>query len=77
MEISADEGSPGKTEKVIRQQFVQLGEKRGDFIAVVSGLKEGDTVVSTGVFKLRSGQQVTVDNTYSPEFKLDPTPEDA
>ena len=77
VEEKADEGSPGKTEKVIRQQFVQLGEKRGDFIAVVSGLKEGDTVVSTGVFKLRSGQQVTVDNTYSPEFKLDPTPEDA
>ena len=38
--------------KVLRQQFVRLGEKRGDFVAVTSGLKEGETIVSTGVFKL-------------------------
>ena len=77
VEEKADENNPGKKEKIIRQQFVQLGEKRGDFIAVLSGLKEGDAVVSTGVFKLRSGQQVTVDNKYSPEFKMDPRPDDA
>jgi membrane fusion protein (multidrug efflux system) len=65
---------PGQPVKVVRQQFAQLGEKHGDFVAVRSGLKEGDTIVSTGVFKLRNGQTVTVDNTLSPEFQLKPTP---
>jgi len=64
----------GQTAKVLRQQFVKIGEKRGDFAAVVSGLNEGDTVVSTGVFKLRNGQRAVVDNTLSPEFKMDPKP---
>ncbi len=66
--------NPGKPVKVVRQQFAQLGEKHGDFVAVQSGLKEGETVVSTGVFKLRNGQTVTVDNSLSPEFKLKPKP---
>ena len=68
------EPNPDRPVKVVRQQFAQLGEKHGDFVAVRSGLKEGDTVVSTGVFKLRNGQTVTVDNTLSPEFKLTPKP---
>ena len=62
--------------KVVRQQFVKLGERRGDFVAVIAGLKEGETVVSTGVFKLRNGQAVTVDNTLAPAFNLSPTPKD-
>ncbi len=66
----------GAPVQVLRQQFAQLGEKRGDFIAVVSGLQAGDTVVSTGVFKLRNGQTVVVDNTLTPEFKLHPKPEE-
>jgi membrane fusion protein (multidrug efflux system) len=68
------EPNPGQPVKVVRQQFAQLGEKHGDFVAVRSGLKEGDTIVSTGVFKLRNGQTVTVENTLSPEFKLSPKP---
>jgi membrane fusion protein (multidrug efflux system) len=73
-ESSAEKTGPPA--KAVRQQFAQLGEKRGDFISVVSGLQEGDTVVSTGVFKLRNGQTVVVDNTLAPEFKLNPTPEE-
>lgn len=64
----------GQSGKILRQQFVRLGEKRGDFVSVVSGLKEGETVVSTGAFKLRNGQAVVVDNTLAPEFKLIPNP---
>jgi membrane fusion protein, multidrug efflux system len=75
VEEKTDEKS-GKTDKTVRQQFARLGEKRGDFVAIVSGLKEGDTVVSTGVFKLRNGQSVIEDNTLAPEFKLAPRPED-
>ncbi len=62
---------------VVRQQFVRLGVTRGDFVAVKSGLKAGETVVTTGVFKLRNGAAVAVDNALSPEFKLDPKPNDS
>jgi len=62
---------------VIRQKIVQLGEKRGDFVAIVSGLDNGETVVSTGVFKLRNEQVVVVDNALAPAFKLTPKPEDS
>jgi membrane fusion protein (multidrug efflux system) len=75
VEEKTDEKS-GKAGKAVRQQFAQLGEKRGDFVVIVSGLKEGDTVVSTGVFKLRNGQSVIEDNTLSPEFKIAPRPDD-
>ena len=61
--------------KTLIQQFVRLGEKRGDFVAVTSGLKEGDNIVSTGVFKLRNGQSALVDNKLSPQFKQAPKPE--
>jgi len=66
---------PGAGGLVLRQQFVRLGEKRGDFVAINEGLGAGETVVTTGVFKLRNGQGVIVDNTTAPEFKLKPTPE--
>ncbi len=61
--------------KAVRQQFVRLGEKRGDFVAVISGLKEGETIVSTGVFKLRNGQAVAVDNRMALPFSTSPKPE--
>ncbi len=65
----------GKKHLALRQQFIRLGEKRGDFVSVLSGLSAGESVVSTGVFKLRNGQVVVVDNSLAPEFKLDPKPE--
>jgi membrane fusion protein (multidrug efflux system) len=61
--------------KTLKQQFVRLGEKRGDFVAVASGLKKGETVVSTGVFKLRNGQTLVVDNKLAPQFRQAPRPE--
>jgi membrane fusion protein (multidrug efflux system) len=67
----------GQHGKIVHQQFVRLGEKRGDFVSVISGLKEGETVVSTGAFKLRNGQAVVVDNTLAPEFQLTPKPEES
>ena len=62
---------------VLRQQFVTLGERRGDFVTVTRGIAPGQTVVSTGVFKYRNGQSVTVDNALNPEFKIAPTPENS
>jgi membrane fusion protein (multidrug efflux system) len=67
------DGKEGKG-KVLRQQFVRLGEKRGDFVSVIDGLKEGEVVVSTGVFKLRNGQAAVVDNRLELPFRQAPTP---
>ena len=67
----------GETEQVLRQQFVRLGQTRGDFIDVIDGLKAGETVVTSGVFKLRSGMKVIIDNTLAPEPSLDPHPSDS
>lgn len=67
----------GETEKVLRQQFVRLGQARGDFIDVIDGLKAGETIVTSGVFKLRSGMKVIIDNTLAPEPSLDPHPSDS
>jgi membrane fusion protein, multidrug efflux system len=64
-----------KKGKTLRQQFIRLGNKLGDFVAVTSGLKEGEIVVSTGVFKLRNGQAVVVDNRLAPDFRKTPRPE--
>jgi membrane fusion protein, multidrug efflux system len=73
--IEAAEGPDGKPAgQTVRQQFVRLGEKRGDFIAVTSGLKLDEIVVSTGAFKLRNGQAVVVNNKLAPQFKLAPEP---
>lgn len=65
----------GETGKALRQQFIRLGEKRGDFVAVVSGLKGSEMIVSTGAFKLRNGQAVVIDNQLAPAFSLEPKPE--
>ncbi|MEJ2519867.1 MAG: efflux RND transporter periplasmic adaptor subunit, partial [Desulfuromonadales bacterium] len=58
----------------LRQQFVRIGEKRGDFAEVLSGLKNGERVVTTGVFKLRNGQPVKIDNSLQPDFERNPKP---
>ncbi len=63
-----------ETEKVLRQQFVRLGQSRGDFVDVIDGLKAGETVVTSGVFKLRTGMKVIIDNELAPKPSLDPHP---
>lgn len=67
----------GQTEQVLRQQFVRLGAARGDFVRVIEGLKEGDQVVTSGVFKLRSGVPVRIDNTLQPPAEAQPKPRNA
>lgn len=74
----AEQAEAGAAEGLtLRQQFVTLGERRGDFVAVERGLEPGGVVVSTGVFKYRNGQPVVVDNTLAPEFEISPTPENS
>ena len=66
----------GKESQVLRQQFGRIGDARGDFVAVTQGLKAGQTVVGTGVFKLRNGMAVTVNNDLAPKPELNPKPAD-
>lgn len=64
----------GVSSPTLVQKFVQLGSSRGDFIVVNSGLTAGETVVSTGVFKLRNGMKAVVNNQLAPNFQLAPKP---
>ena len=67
----------GRSYRGVRQQFVKVQGSRGDQVAVVSGLKPGDEVVSSGVFKLRNGAAVQVNNKVQPENNPAPKPEDS
>jgi membrane fusion protein (multidrug efflux system) len=67
----------GEKELVLRQQFVTLGLARGDFIDVTDGLKAGETIATSGVFKLATGTKVVIDNTLAPKISLDPKPSDS
>ncbi len=67
----------GKETQVLRQQFVRVGDARGDFVSITQGLKAGETIVGTGVFKLRNGMAVTIDNKLAPKPQLNPTPVDS
>jgi membrane fusion protein (multidrug efflux system) len=67
----------GKESQVLRQQFVRIGEARGDFVSVTQGLKGGETIVSTGVFKLRNGMTVTINNDLAPKPQEKPNPVDS
>jgi len=61
---------------VAQPRFVRLGERRGDLVAVVSGLQGRRVVVSNGAFKLRKGAHVVVNNSLAPPVELDPKPTD-
>jgi len=67
----------GQTYRGVRQQFVKLGSARGDQIAVVSGVNAGDEVVTSGVFKLRNGAAVVVNNSVRPANNPAPKPENS
>jgi membrane fusion protein (multidrug efflux system) len=75
LETKKDEKT-GATALVARQKFVRLGERRGDFVVVTSGLNPGENVVSAGAFKLRNGMTVAVNDSLAPGAKIDPKPVD-
>ncbi len=66
----------GNTYRGVRQQVVKTGESRGDRVAILSGVKPGEEVVTSGVFKLRQGAPVQINNSILPENSETPTPED-
>jgi membrane fusion protein, multidrug efflux system len=68
-------GPDGKPAKLARQQFVKLGQSRGDFVAVTDGVKPGQEVVTQGAFKLRNGAPIMVNNQIKLKPSLTPNPE--
>lgn len=70
-------GPDGKAYKGVRQQFVKLGRSQGDQVAILDGVKVGQEVASSGVFKLRPGAAVVVDNKVMPSNSAAPKPEDS
>jgi len=69
-------GANGQSYRGAHQQFVKLGGARGDQVAVISGLEPGAEVVSSGVFKLRNGAALRVNNEILPANDPAPKPED-
>jgi len=70
-EMKADDG---RTYRGVRQQVVTLGPARGDQIAVLSGIKPGEEVVTSGLFKLRNGAAVQINNSVRPANSPAPAP---
>ena len=61
---------------VVQQAFVTTGETRGDQVAILKGLKEGQQVVTSGQVKLKNGTSIVIDNTVSPANSPNPTPQE-
>ena len=59
---------------VAKQRFIGAGERRGDFVVILSGLSAGESVVSTGAFKLHGETPVIVNNALAPSASLTPSP---
>ena len=73
--VASMKGPNGEAYKGVRQQFVKLDGARGDQVGVTSGVKPGDEIVTSGVFKLRNGAAVFVNNKVQPGNDPKPTPE--
>ena len=72
--VKNKQGPGGAAGKEVQQQFVKLGASRGDQVTVISGIKEGDEIVSSGVFKLLGGVAVQVNNSVQPGNETNPNP---
>jgi membrane fusion protein (multidrug efflux system) len=66
----------GKAKLIAKQSLVTTGATRGDQITILTGVKEGETIVTTGQIKLRNGSPVTVDNSIQPSNDANPQPSD-
>ena len=73
-DIGKDE--KGRPKLIAKQSFVTTGDTRGDQIAILKGVNEGETIVTSGQIKLRNGSPVTVDNSVQPSNETAPQPND-
>jgi membrane fusion protein (multidrug efflux system) len=75
--VTSQKDPKGKTYSGVQQKFVKLGAGRGDRASVLSGLAPGDVVVTSGVFKLRNGAAISINNSIRPSDDPAPRPEDS
>ena len=66
----------GKPKLIVKQEFVTTGDTRGDQVAILKGIREGDVVVSAGQVKLHNGSSVTINNKIQPSNEAHPEPKD-
>ena len=74
--VSEKTSEDGAKSLVAEQRFVRTGRSMGDFVSVTEGLEPGETVVTAGVFKLRNGATIEVNNELAPQPSLTPAPAD-
>ncbi len=74
--IETNKDEQGKEKRTAKQVFVTTGATRGDQVAILKGIKEGDTVVTSGQLKLRNGSVVLINNTVQPSNEANPQPND-
>ncbi|MGE3622382.1 MAG: efflux RND transporter periplasmic adaptor subunit, partial [Bdellovibrionales bacterium] len=75
-EAKESEKKDGGPQLTAKQTFVTTGETRGDQIAILKGVKEGDTVVTSGQIKLRNGSAIVINNEITPANDPNPKPQD-
>jgi membrane fusion protein (multidrug efflux system) len=75
--VNERQNDGGETEKFVKQTIVRLGERRGDFVAVSQGLNPGQTVVTSGAYKLQENAPVAITDKLAPDAKISPKPEDS
>jgi membrane fusion protein (multidrug efflux system) len=70
------EGMPAgpETDLEVAQRFIKVGEARGDYVAVIDGIKEGEQVATSGLLKLRNQQPVIINNESLPKTEMNPKP---
>lgn len=73
---AVEKNEDGSVKKIVKEVFVKTGSTRGDQVAIVSGLKEGDEIASSGVFKLKGDAEVQVNNKVQPANDANPKPPD-
>jgi membrane fusion protein (multidrug efflux system) len=75
--IASMKDKDGKEYLGVREQTVELGATRGDQVEIVKGLSDGDQVVTSGIFKLRQGGAVRIENAIQPGNDPAPKPADS
>ena len=62
---------------IVKQSFIRIGKRTGDFVSILDGLQEGDEIVSAGAFKLYNAMLITIHNDLAPTPELAPSPENS
>jgi membrane fusion protein (multidrug efflux system) len=72
--IEEKPGKDGKPQLTVRQQIIRTGGSHGDLVSVETGLKPGERIVNSGLFKLRNGMSVVENNELAPKVEGSPKP---